>query len=63
MINIDDINFLKIDGVDSEDYPYFSDAYFTSGEINGRPMTDDELRELTTTHPEVISTIAFESFL
>jgi len=39
---------LEIDGVDSRDFPDFSDAYFSSGCYeDGTPLTEDELNKLT----------------
>jgi hypothetical protein len=39
---------LEVDGVDSRDFPDFSDAYFSSGCYeDGTPLTEDELNKLT----------------
>ena len=32
-----------ISGIDTNDYPDFSDAYLESGEINGRELTEEQL--------------------
>jgi len=53
---------LEIDGVDSSDYPDFSDAYFSYGCYEDRtPLTDDELDRLTILADDVLWEMAFES--
>ena len=41
--NIDNLVF---EGVDTKDYPDFSDAYIISADCNGKPMTESEIEEL-----------------
>ena len=54
---------LEVDGVDSWDYPDFSDAYFCYACYeDGTQLTDDELNELTDLHGDVVNQMAFESF-
>jgi len=54
---------LEVDGVDSWDYPDFSDAYFSYACYeDGTKLTDDELNELTDLHGDVVNQMAFESF-
>jgi hypothetical protein len=53
---------LEVDGVDSTDYPDFSDAYFSGGCYeDGTPLTDDELDQLTILADDVLWEMAFES--
>ena len=53
---------LEVDGVDSSDYPDFSDAYFSSGCYeDGTPLTGDELDNLTILASDVLWEMAFES--
>jgi hypothetical protein len=53
---------LEIDGVDSRDYPDFSDAYFSSGSYeDGTPLTDDELERLADLAGDVLWEMAFDS--
>ena len=53
---------LEVDGVDSGDYPDFSDAYFSSGCYeDGTPLTEDELDQLTILADDVLWEMAFES--
>jgi hypothetical protein len=52
---------LEVDGVDSGDYPDFSDAYFSSGCYeDGTPLTDEELDKLTILADDVLWEMAFE---
>ena len=52
---------LEVDGVDSGDYPDFSDAYFSSGCYeDGTPLTDDELDRLTILASDVLWEMAFD---
>jgi hypothetical protein len=40
------IDNIEIDGIDTKDYPDFSDAYIVSADYDGVPMTDKQLDEL-----------------
>lgn len=52
---------LEVDGVDSRDYPDFSDAYFSSGCYeDGTPLTEDELDKLTWLACDVLWEMAFD---
>jgi hypothetical protein len=46
------IDNLEFDGVDERDAPDYCDAYVSSADIDGRPMTDAELDELNEDHRE-----------
>ena len=53
---------LEVDGVDSADYPDFSDAYFSYGCYeDGTPLTEEELDRLTILADDVLWEMAFES--
>jgi hypothetical protein len=53
---------LQVDGVDSRDYPDFSDAYFSSGSYeDGTPLTDDELERLNDLAADVLWEMAYDS--
>lgn len=58
---IDYLDNLEVDGVDTKDYPKFCDAFFSSGEIDGRSLTEDELDELGAIYPEALNEMAMES--
>ena len=40
------IDNIEIDGIDTKDYPDFCDAYISSADYDGVPMTDDQLDKL-----------------
>ncbi|WP_396189890.1 hypothetical protein [Flavobacterium sp.] len=53
---------LEVDGVDYNDSPEFSDAYFSKGLFaDGTEMNDLDLMILTEDYPEVVNEMAFES--
>jgi len=53
---------LEVDGVVSEDYPDFCDAYFSDGYYeDGTRLTEDELNKLTDLAGDVLWEMAFES--
>ena len=53
---------LQVDGVDSRDYPDFSDAYFSSGSYeDGTPLTEDELNRLADLAGDVLWEMAYDS--
>ena len=55
---------LEVGGVDSSDYPDFSDAYFSNGCYeDGTPLTDDELDKLTDLAGDVLWEMAFDSLI
>jgi len=47
------ITNVTFDGIDHNDYPDYVDAYVVSADIDGRPMTDEELDELNDT-PDLV---------
>ena len=40
------IDNIEVDGIDTKDYPDFCDAYISSADYDGKPMTDEQLDEL-----------------
>ena len=40
------IDNVEIDGIDTNDYPDFCDAYIASADYDGVPMTDEQLDEV-----------------
>ena len=59
-INIEDVTDLEVDGVETDDYPDFSNAFFCSGWYNGRELTDEELNDLGDNYPEKLNEMAYE---
>ena len=64
MVNGKEVDYasLEIDGVDSSDYPDFSDAYFSSGYFtDGTQMSDEDLDQLANTYGELVNRKAYDS--
>lgn len=40
------IENIEVEGIDTNDYPDFCDAYIASADYNGKEMTDEQLDEL-----------------
>jgi len=40
------IDNIELDGLDTNDYPDFADAYIISADCNGIPMTEEEINIL-----------------
>jgi len=40
------IDNIEVEGIDYKDYPDFCDAFISSADYNGKPMTDEQLEEL-----------------
>jgi hypothetical protein len=40
------IDNIEVDDIDTSDYPDFCDAYISSADYNGKPMTDEQLDKL-----------------
>ena len=53
------ITNVEVDGVDIKDYPDFCDAFISSADYNGKPMTEEEIDELSDdfVHDEVLKSI------
>ena len=45
-MNYDLIDNIEVDGIDTNDYPDFSDAYIVSADYDGEPMTELMLEEI-----------------
>jgi len=45
-MNYKKIDNIEIGGVDTKDYPDFSDAFIMSADYNGVSMSDDQLNEI-----------------
>ena len=44
---MENITNIKIEGLNSKDHPDYVDAYIASADLNGKPMTDQQLDELS----------------
>ena len=45
-MSYDLIDNIEVDGIDTNDYPDFCDAFISSADYNGKPMTDEQLEAL-----------------
>jgi len=45
-MNYDLIDNIEVDGIDTNDYPDFCDAFISYADYNGKPMTDEQLDAL-----------------
>jgi hypothetical protein len=53
---------LQVEGVDSRDYPDFSDAYISQASFtDGTDLSEDEMNELNDQHGELANELAFDS--
>ena len=59
------VGSFEVDGVDSRDYPDFSDAFISYAEYidDGGELIDSELEELQNQYPELAAELAFESLI
>ena len=62
---IQDVEDFVVDGVDSRDFPEFTDAYFSSAiyKDTGEKLTDEELEQLGEDYPEVLNELAYQSLI
>jgi hypothetical protein len=42
-MNYDLIDNIELDGIDTRDYPDFTDAFIVSADYEGKPMTEEQL--------------------
>ena len=53
---------IEVDGVNSSDYPDFSDAYFSYACYeDGTPLTDEELEKLADQNGDILHEKAYDS--
>ena len=45
---------VSVDGVDTRDYPDFSDAFIESADYDGKPMSDEMLDEINSDHLDFV---------
>ena len=53
---------VELDGINTNDYPDFCDAYIIAADYDGREMTEEELDWLCDNHPEFINESVFNYF-
>ena len=58
-----DVETLEVDGIDSNDYPEFSDAYFSAGKtVDGRELSGYHLLLIEKQFPELLQQMAVENY-
>lgn len=56
-----DLDSLEVDGIDHDDHPDYSDAYFSYGQfVDGSEMSDDELETLTDQERWLVHEMVFD---
>ena len=59
-----DLDTVEIDGIDTRDYPDFSDAYFSYAEDHkGRELTDAEIDSLNDQHYDIVNELIHDNQL
>ena len=53
-IDVNKLENIQVDGIDTRDYPDFVDAFISYAEMYGVELTDEQLDELNDNHPELI---------
>lgn len=61
-INLKLVTDIELDGVDTQDYPDFADAFISSAYYNGVEMTDQELDQLNSENLDFVHEKVFEHF-
>ena len=62
-MKVQDIASIDIEGIDTKDYPDFSNSFASYAEWkNGTPLTDMELEELNNKFPDTIHELAISTF-
>ena len=59
-IEFSDLEAVEIDGISTWDYPDFADAFILYAEINGKALTNEELKQVQADYPEEVHALAFE---
>lgn len=55
------IDNIKVDGIDTKDYPDFADAYISSADYDGKEMTEEQLETLNSDYPDFVYEKVMES--
>lgn len=45
-IDLTKIDSVEVEGIDTRDYPDFTDAFISYAELDGKPLTEDQLNDL-----------------
>ena len=61
-IELGEVDNVELDGIDTNDYPDFCDAFIASADYNGVNMTDDQLEKLNEYRDYVYELVLNELF-
>jgi len=53
-LDLNEIDNIEVDGIDTKDYPDFCDAYISNADYKGIPMTDEQLDYLNENHGDFV---------
>ncbi len=53
-MELNKVDNIEFDGIDHSDYPKFCDAYVTSADYDGEPMTEQQLDQLQEEHGDFV---------
>lgn len=53
-IDVNKLEHIEVDGIDTRDYPDFVDAFISYAEMDGVELTDEQLDELNENYPDLI---------
>jgi hypothetical protein len=59
-INLEKIDNIEFEDIDSKDYPDFCDAFISSADMNGIAMNEEELNDLNQNYGEWVHEQVFE---
>ena len=60
-----EVENIELDGVDTKDYPDFTDAFVSSAQWvdTGKELSEAELEEFKDSFPELINEMAFQHYI
>jgi len=53
-IDVNKLENIEVDGIDTRDYPDFVDAFISYAEMDGVELTDEQLDELNDDYPDLV---------
>ena len=53
-IDVNKLENIEVDGIDTRDYPDFVDAFISYAEMDGVELSDEQLDELNDNYPDLI---------
>ena len=60
-IDLSKVKYMQFEGINMRDYPDFCDAFLSYAEIDGRPLTDEELDYINDNHHDFINENVYDS--